>query len=942
MPELAHGVYSDNPEEGPFVIFPTHAHQILSNVIHILGCSILACCFARRTENDQFLSRSWWTNLTWARLLVILVFLDSWFFLAFSGILVNGVGLSVSIPVCSLGIFACIFFYAGSKGLIYLFLVERVWVVCSAGKTITRWQSRIYRACAIIAFGYIGIVAVMIIGRITEIRETDGACVIGLENIATIPLISYDFFVNVLLTSLFLWYIYREKRIGIRLRLLARRTAFASVVALATSGVNVLVLLILSGRQLGWVCLGSCATDVTVNAVVLYWVTAPPRPISPCNSPKPPPVSAVMDANDDCVCLYCMLNGNSSNSHSVEAGVDADLEACPRRQVYSINICPRNHPDSQTYTCSKCAHTFNNSSWRWPWEPLPYKETSLENNLNYDTFRNPIASYEFRFPWSFIASTTHSRSHSQSLHGFDHLPEEAGLNHIESRTRSRSLSLGRLVEEYLGRGADSRNNNHENSIQCAPEKDITDAYRADLPSSSLLPVVDQRRTTMNSHRLTIDIDVDRDSISAPPHSIDMSFPDEFSSVLEFRRDLGLDSDIDLEEPESPSSHETHGTVGSQSRLMVRRDTDEQLELDEPEALHPNANNIRFPTEDAYARWRRMHSQSRQSRSASTPPESSGLKEGGVTPEAPEVSSRVLHPTVSSSSPYINNHLNCSTSLLPSASASAIASSSTLNSNSRCSSFPLSSTKTLAQALYQHSHQSLASSRSNGDHDSFNRRHCSNDGDKEEISIERHEPTILSSRSVDSIFGLGRFFTKKISVSDQLEESYHASSSTPGPLFRRKQNNSPLPYYRPSTSSEPIPSFRELASQERRDMYTRSIEREGSRVFSERHYSATGYDSNDPSNSDSIDSEERRYRDRYQLQCYGYEGEQGGANTDPIRIREKHRLKHARSDSWAAGMGSSVFRSSEQGERSADQALRPGSARSADLGTLFHSQNSLSL
>lgn len=49
MPELAHGVYSDNPEEGPFVIFPTHAHQILSNVIHILGqyssfYLIVYCC----------------------------------------------------------------------------------------------------------------------------------------------------------------------------------------------------------------------------------------------------------------------------------------------------------------------------------------------------------------------------------------------------------------------------------------------------------------------------------------------------------------------------------------------------------------------------------------------------------------------------------------------------------------------------------------------------------------------------------------------------------------------------------------------------------------------------------------------------------------------------------------------------------------------------------
>ena len=92
--------------------------------------------------------------MTWARLLVVLLFLDSCvsFLLLFrvlltnlvhiqldiscilyvfmeragidlgisnesvaAGILVNGVGLSLSVPVCSLGIYACIIFYAGSK-----------------------------------------------------------------------------------------------------------------------------------------------------------------------------------------------------------------------------------------------------------------------------------------------------------------------------------------------------------------------------------------------------------------------------------------------------------------------------------------------------------------------------------------------------------------------------------------------------------------------------------------------------------------------------------------------------------------------------------------------------------------------------------------------------------------------------------------------------------
>ncbi|KAG5647354.1 hypothetical protein DXG03_000422 [Asterophora parasitica] len=33
------------------------------------------------------------------------------------------------------------------------------------------------------------------------------------------------------------------------------------------------VLTIMKGKQLGWVCLGSCAADVIVNAVAIFWVT---------------------------------------------------------------------------------------------------------------------------------------------------------------------------------------------------------------------------------------------------------------------------------------------------------------------------------------------------------------------------------------------------------------------------------------------------------------------------------------------------------------------------------------------------------------------------------------------------------------------------------------------------------------------------------------------
>jgi hypothetical protein len=47
----------------------------------------------------------------------------------------------------------------------------------------------------------------------------------------------------------------------------------AAAVALGTSVVNILILTLLHGRQLGWVCLASCGFDVTVNAMVIFSIS---------------------------------------------------------------------------------------------------------------------------------------------------------------------------------------------------------------------------------------------------------------------------------------------------------------------------------------------------------------------------------------------------------------------------------------------------------------------------------------------------------------------------------------------------------------------------------------------------------------------------------------------------------------------------------------------
>lgn len=84
-----------------------------------------------------------------------------------------------------------------SQALIYIFLVERlvlvqndeqqysslscrVWIVWSAGNTMTRRQSLVYKICATIVAIYIAVFVLMVVGRVVSLRQ-DGTCVIGLR-----------------------------------------------------------------------------------------------------------------------------------------------------------------------------------------------------------------------------------------------------------------------------------------------------------------------------------------------------------------------------------------------------------------------------------------------------------------------------------------------------------------------------------------------------------------------------------------------------------------------------------------------------------------------------------------------------------------------------------------------------------------------------------------
>ncbi|KAF9269234.1 hypothetical protein L218DRAFT_428406 [Marasmius fiardii PR-910] len=253
--------------------FPSVGLQVLSSLVHFLGVTVVTHCLSRRLAS---LSLSGIFELPWSRLCILLIFIDSWGFLFTGGVLVFGVGLESSSSICGSAILLCIACYASSKVLIYLFLIERVHVVwTSTTSSTSRFKSTVDRLCYLTVAPYVVIIVLLLLGRISELTGGNQACVIGLKPIGSIPLLTYDLYINLFLTVLFFWPLFRNGHLSPRVKRLAVRTLVASIASLTTSTVNIAVLTARNGREYGWVCLGSCSADVIVNAVALYWATLP-------------------------------------------------------------------------------------------------------------------------------------------------------------------------------------------------------------------------------------------------------------------------------------------------------------------------------------------------------------------------------------------------------------------------------------------------------------------------------------------------------------------------------------------------------------------------------------------------------------------------------------------------------------------------------------------
>ncbi|KAI1317194.1 hypothetical protein EDD11_008886 [Mortierella claussenii] len=242
----------------------------------------MSVLFGRKTAGTRM------ANINYARGLVVSLYIASWGFTTIAAVLTStNVG---NITSCTISIFVCLSLYAMSKIIIYLFLIEKVYVVSAVATT--RKETMLYRINILLLTPYSIILILMILNRVAVLNEDD-YCFIGLKPTASITLILYDIFISSWLTLLFIRPLMSTTSVlqgpskG-KLRQVARRTFIGSVIALVLSSANVFTLVYFRGYEDSVLCLLSCTLDVTLNACAIHWVTSRAKSSSSSSDRKSP------------------------------------------------------------------------------------------------------------------------------------------------------------------------------------------------------------------------------------------------------------------------------------------------------------------------------------------------------------------------------------------------------------------------------------------------------------------------------------------------------------------------------------------------------------------------------------------------------------------------------------------------------------------------------
>jgi len=262
--------------------------RIVGILFTLATAGITSAIFSRRVAAVRS-----WKRLPYIRWLVLLQCMGSFAYTIFQSIIQYAFNPDNDPVVCDASALVCIMLYAIMKGLLYLFLADRLHVVRSTLKS--RKQSKLF------LFHTIGIcIKITILGAIfiyMRLHYIKGdVCIIGAQKVLMICVVSFDAAVNIYLTGFFLFFlsksfklhpfrssvmasrgihslssIERPQPLAKKINKLTNRTAIGLVVTLGATMINLATMTIMDGEVL-WLCFLTCKADNLLCVVILNYM----------------------------------------------------------------------------------------------------------------------------------------------------------------------------------------------------------------------------------------------------------------------------------------------------------------------------------------------------------------------------------------------------------------------------------------------------------------------------------------------------------------------------------------------------------------------------------------------------------------------------------------------------------------------------------------------
>ncbi|ESK84978.1 hypothetical protein Moror_9199 [Moniliophthora roreri MCA 2997] len=254
-----------------------HPLHLLTTLTHVICISILSYLIGKRTPSIHELHPAQWKHLTWGKVYVFLAIIVTWIFALLSGVLMTGVGTGDP-DSCLTAILSCFILPGISKCLIYAFLVEKVYIVWSGGCYTSRLKTEVYKICIAMLLVYIVMSIYGFIRYHTSYITEDGACVFGYKGItiAVSLLETYNVLQSLFFALLFVWPLWRLRVTSPRLRAVAKKTLYGTLLRVAMTIMSTVAFLVLGGTELALVCVTFYVAEGTINALILHWMNSEP------------------------------------------------------------------------------------------------------------------------------------------------------------------------------------------------------------------------------------------------------------------------------------------------------------------------------------------------------------------------------------------------------------------------------------------------------------------------------------------------------------------------------------------------------------------------------------------------------------------------------------------------------------------------------------------